>query len=119
MRLQYVWRLKKQSRKGRHKTEKGLTEIPRARGEAHGSDSPCVDREHRRSRGPQYVDYRFIGIHVSMNQSCIEDRDDAILRSDGADVYPYIGVSLASSRQYVIVKQVKKQKEILLPKHLL
>ena len=54
-----------------------------------------------------------------MNQSCIEDRDDAILRSDGADVYPYIGVSLASSRQYVIVKQVKKQKEILLPKHLL
>lgn len=52
-----------------------------------------MDREHRRTGGPQYIDYRFISIHVIMNQGCIEDRDITVLRSDGANIYAGFVVS--------------------------
>lgn len=48
-----------------------------------------------------------------MNQGCIEDRNDTILRSDGANIYAGFGVSTTSSRQHVlIVRQFKQQKDM-------
>ena len=55
-----------------------------------------------------------------MDQGGIEDRDNAILRSDGTDIYSDFGVSMLSPRQLVrTVRQSKNQKGILLLEYVL
>ena len=77
-----------------------------------------MGREIRRSRGPQYLNYRCISIHVIMNQGSIEDRDDTILGGDGADIYASFRVSMTSQATRPIYSQYEKQKGFWLAKNL-
>ena len=72
-----------------------------------------MGREIRRSRGPQYLNYRCISIHVIMNRGSIEDRDDTILGGDGADIYASFRVSITSRATRRIYSQLEKQKGFL------